>query len=123
MKTITTLGVIATLALISVVPAQGQAGPSTIASRACSGTFGPQGAPGEGFWRRIRTRGVRCKQARKVIRTYLKTGAGVGPSTEPLEILRFTCRIRLETTAGDPGGTGYLRCARGGKTIRAVGHP
>lgn len=105
------------------VVAVGAAGPSAAHAAGyhhCTGTFGPRGEPGQGFFRRIRAKRVRCHTARRVIRRYLRTGAG-----GTRMVRGYRCRLRIVTTSHDPDGTGYLRCGRhhGRRVIRAVGHP
>jgi hypothetical protein len=87
--------------------------------RHCAGTFGPRGEPGQGFWRDIRVKRTSCRRGKRVIRAYLRTGGGVR------RVRGYRCRIRIVTGPGDPDGTGHLRCVslRGGRALRATGHP
>jgi hypothetical protein len=90
---------------------------ASAAYKACQGTFGPRGEPGQGFWRHIRVKRTTCRRGRRVIRAYLGTGGRV------TRVRGYRCRIKIVTTRRDPEGTGHLLCVRGASVIRATGHP
>jgi hypothetical protein len=88
--------------------------------RACSGTFGPNGEPGGGFYRHIKAKRVACVRARRVVRGFLRSDAVTGP----IRIRGYRCTQRsVKVAEDDPHGGGLVVCTRGGKAVRAYGHP
>lgn len=107
---------VAVLAAIGGAPAPA----SAAGYHHCGGSFGPRGEPGQGFFHRIRAKRVGCRTARKVIKRYLRRGAG-----RTRVVRGYRCRLRVVTSPRDPDGTGHLRCTRhrGRRVIRSLGHP
>jgi hypothetical protein len=88
--------------------------------RACSGTFGPDGERGGGFYREIKAKRVGCAEARRVVRGFLRSDAVTGP----IRIRGFRCTQRsVRTDEDDPNGGALVVCTRGRRAVRAYGHP
>ena len=88
--------------------------------RSCSGTFGPNGERGGGFYRHIKAKRTACAEARRVVRGFLRSDATTGP----IRIRRFRCTQRnVAVDEDDPNGGGLVVCVRGRRAVRAYGHP
>jgi hypothetical protein len=88
--------------------------------KACSGTFGPNGEPGGGFYRDIKAKRTGCAEARRVVRGFLRSDAVSGP----IRVRGFRCTQRtVKISENDPHGGGLVVCTRDGRAVRAYGHP
>ena len=88
--------------------------------RSCAGSFGPNGEPGGGFYRHIKAKRTRCAEARRIIRGFLRSDAVTGP----IRIRGFRCTQRdVPLDESDTNGGGLVVCLRGGRGVRAYGHP
>jgi hypothetical protein len=102
------------------------AGAATAHFHDCAGSYGPDGTPGQGFYRRIRAKRTGCTTANRVTLAWVKYEAmhdGANP-TGRVRIRGYHCRGHVvRDHPGDAeGGLGVL-CTRGAKAVAFYGHP
>jgi len=115
-----TLLSIAALLATAVLAAASTAGAAT-PFQPCSGSFGPQGAPGGGFYRNIKAKRVTCTAARSVTKAWVvahRTG-----STNPTK--RSVVKGYACTGTATSSGLLKILCVRDGgrKAVRFEGSP
>jgi hypothetical protein len=115
----------AVLAAALLTPALVTAGPAGAASfTACGGSYGPDGTPGAGFYRKIKAKRITCTAAKKVVLKWIKSHAdGTDNPTTKVKVLGYSCSGKATQSASDPDGGLSVLCVSGRKAVSFYGHP